>query len=73
MNAAGDDAESRITRLEEQAAHQAMTIDELSTQLADQWATIDQLQKRLGHLVDRFAALEQASFDAPAVTRPPHY
>ena len=72
MNADEDDA-TRITRLEELVAHQARTIDELSAELASQWTTIDQLQKRLEHLVDRFVSLEQASFDAPAITKPPHY
>ena len=58
---------------EELAAHQARTIDELSSELANQWALVDQLQKKLDRMVDRFAALEQASLEAPAVTPPPHY
>ena len=73
MNAAEDNAAQRITKLEELAAHQARTIDELSAELASQWAIVDQLQKKLERLFDRFSALEQASLEAPAVTRPPHY
>ena len=67
------DAEERITRLEELAAHQAHVIDELSAELASQWAVVDQLQRKLDRLVDRFIALEQASQEAPQATRPPHY
>lgn len=73
MNAAMDAHEQRIMKLEELAAHQARTIDELSSELANQWALVDQLQKKLDRLIDRFAALEQASLEAPAVTPPPHY
>ena len=73
MNAAEDDREQRITKLEELAAHQARTIDELSAELTKQWAVVDQLQTRLERLIDRFTALEQSSFEAPAVTKPPHY
>jgi SlyX protein len=73
MNAAMDEYQSRIMKLEELAAHQARTIDELSTELASQWTTVDQLQKKLDRLIDRFSALEQASLEAPAVTPPPHY
>jgi SlyX protein len=73
MNAAQNDQEQRIMKLEELAAHQARTIDELSTELANQWTLVDQLQKKLDRLIDRFSALEQASLEAPAVTPPPHY
>jgi SlyX protein len=67
------DHEQRITKLEELAAHQALTIDELSSELANQWTTIDQLQKKLDRLMERFSALEEASLEAPAITPPPHY
>jgi len=73
MNAADDDAMQRIVKLEELAAHQARTIDELSAELARQWKTVEQMQKRLDRLIDRFTALEEASLEAPAVTPPPHY
>jgi SlyX protein len=73
MNAAEDDTAQRITKLEELAAHQSRTIDELSAELASQWAVVDQLQKKLERLVDRFTSLEQASLEAPAAAKPPHY
>jgi SlyX protein len=73
MNAAMDDQAQRIMKLEELAAHQARAIDELSTELANQWKIIDQMQKKLDRLTERFSALEEASLEAPAITRPPHY
>ena len=73
MNAAEQALNERITRLEELAAHQAKTIEELSAELANQWATVDQLQNKLERLIVRFMALEEASLEAPAITKPPHY
>jgi SlyX protein len=77
MNAAPDknrdDQEQRIMKLEELAAHQARTIDELSAELANQWTLVNQLQKKLDRLAERFSTLEEASLEAPAITRPPHY
>ena len=77
MTAAPDktlqDHESRIMKLEEVAAHQALVIDELSTELAKQWKSVEQMQKKLDRLTERFSALEEASLEAPAITRPPHY
>lgn len=73
MNAAENDQEQRITKLEELAAHQARVIDELSTELANQWTLVDHLRKKLDRLTERFSAVEQASLEAPAVTPPPHY
>jgi SlyX protein len=73
MHAAEDEIAQRITKLEELAAHQSLTIDELSSELANQWAIVDQLQKKLERLIDRFSAVEQASLEAPAITKPPHY
>ncbi|MBX9459765.1 MAG: SlyX family protein [Rhizobium sp.] len=73
MNAAENNQAQRITRLEELVAHQSHTIDELSAELANQWTTVDQLQKTLERLLQRFSALEEASLEAPAITKPPHY
>ena len=64
---------ARLTELEELAAHQARTIDELSAEIASQWKAIDKMQKVLERLTERFGALEEASLEAPAITRPPHY
>ncbi len=63
----------RIARLEEHAAHQANTIEELSDQLAEQWRVVEQLRTKLDRLTERFLVLEEGSLEAPAVTRPPHY
>ena len=63
----------RITKLEELAAHQAKVIDELSDQLAEQWKVVEQTRAKLDRLTERFLTLEEASLDAPAITRPPHY
>ena len=63
----------RLSRLEEHAAHQARTIEELSDQLADQWQTIKNLQTKLDRLTERFLSLEETSLEAPAITKPPHY
>ena len=68
-----DDPAGRIARLEEHAAHQANTIEELSGQLAEQWRVIEQLRTKLDRLTERFLALEEGTLEAPAVTRPPHY
>lgn len=73
LNTTLADALSRIARLEEHVAHQQKTIDEMSDQLASQWTTIDQMKNKFDRLVERFVLLESQSFDAPAVTRPPHY
>ena len=73
MDSAEDRMQNRITALEELAAHQSRTIDELSAELASQWKIIDQMQKKLDRLTERSSALEEASLEAPAITRPPHY
>ena len=72
---AADDAglRDRITRLEETIAHQSLTIEEMSSEIATQWKTIDQMQIKLERLVEQFRALEDATLEAPSVTRPPHY
>lgn len=65
--------DERITRLEETVAHQAKTIEELSDQLAEQWKVVEQARAKLDRLTERFLTLEEQSFDAPAITKPPHY
>ncbi|NVD37310.1 Protein SlyX [Ensifer sp. M14] len=68
-----NNAEDRITRLEETVAHQAKTIEELSDQLAEQWKVVEQTRAKLDRLTERFLSLEEQSLDAPPITRPPHY
>ncbi|AXV17040.1 hypothetical protein CYG48_15890 [Neorhizobium sp. SOG26] len=65
--------EDRLIRLEELAAHQAKVIEELSDQLAEQWKVVEQMRAKLDRLTERFLTLEEASLDAPPITRPPHY
>lgn len=65
--------DERIALLEEHAAHQSRTIEELSGEIARQWKIIDALQIKLDRLTERFLALEESSLEAPAITRPPHY
>lgn len=68
-----NDSEARIVALEELAAHQARTIEELSAEIARQWAATDELKRRLGRLTEQFVDLEETSREAPPVTKPPHY
>ncbi len=68
-----NNAEDRVTRLEETVAHQAKTIEELSDQLAEQWKVVQQTRAKLDRLTERFLSLEEQSIDAPPITRPPHY
>ncbi len=63
----------RLTKLEELAAHQAKTIEELSDQLAEQWKIVEQTRAKLDRLTERFLSLEESSLDAPPITKPPHY
>ena len=60
-------------RLEELAAYQAKVIEELSDQLAEQWKIVEQTRAKLDRLTERFLSMEEASLDAPAITKPPHY
>jgi SlyX protein len=65
--------DERIMRLEELAAYQAKVIEELSDQLAEQWKIVEQTRAKLDRLTERFLSMEEASLDAPAITKPPHY
>ncbi len=65
--------DERIMRLEELVAYQAKTIEELSDQLTEQWKIVEQTRAKLDRLTERFLSLEEASLDAPAITKPPHY
>ena len=67
------EAEDRIVALEEMAAHQAKTIDELSDQLTQQWKLVEQMKRTIERLSERLLGLEDQTTEAPANTRPPHY
>jgi len=65
--------ETRLTALEEQVAHQAVTIEELSSSIALQWEQMDQMKLKLDALTRRFLDLEEATGPSPEITKPPHY
>lgn len=64
---------SRVTALEELAAHQGRVIEELSAQITEQWKAMDQMRRKLDHLTERLLDIEEQALEAPPVTRPPHY
>jgi SlyX protein len=68
-----DQLRERVILLEENAAHQSIVIDELSSQLAEQWKIIDHLQLKMHQVLEQFQAMEDAGLEAPANTKPPHY
>ena len=65
----------RETRLEEQIAHLARTVEELSDVIARQDAELDQLKRRVGMLMTREAEREAAGSGGVVMgdERPPHY
>ena len=65
--------ETRLTALEEQIAHQAVTIEELSATIARQWEQMDKMKLKLDALTRRFLDLEEATAPSPEITKPPHY
>ena len=72
MNESKGEAE-RVRALEEMAAHQALAIEEMSGELAALAADLRSLKGRFDALLQRLSALEEASGDAPPVTKPPHW
>ena len=71
----GNEADNaqRIVRLEEQLAHQAKSIEELSATMATQWEQLDAARRKLDALAERFMALEETTLPGPEITKPPHY
>lgn len=63
----------RLRAIEELAAHQAKTIEELSDEVARQAETIRAMQKRLDALVERFLAVEESASGPAEAHRPPHW
>ncbi|MBW3097804.1 SlyX family protein [Pseudohoeflea coraliihabitans] len=68
-----DTVEARLLALEELAAHQAETIEDLSAQLAQQWRLIERLQQRFGDMADRFEDIEDQTRAAQPTQKPPHW
>lgn len=70
-----DDAvTARIEKLEERAAFQEQTIEELSEALTDQWKLLEAFKRDVARLTDQLKAVEEA-VDQGVHTEPPppHY
>lgn len=68
-----DEWENRLVRLEELAAHQAKTIEDLSDELARHYRESSAMRHTLDRLTERLLSFEEQTTDAPAITKPPHY
>jgi SlyX protein len=68
-----DDSTDRIERLEEQVAHQAHTIEELSDQVRSLWTLVEALKRKQKMSGERLTDLEGLLREKPAITKPPHY
>jgi SlyX protein len=68
-----DDSTDRIERLEEQVAHQARVIEELSDQVQSLWTLVEALKRKQKMSGERLADLEDLLREKPAITKPPHY
>jgi SlyX protein len=66
-------ADERLRALEELAAHQARTIEELSSEMAVQGEMLRRMQKKLDAYAERFMALEETVTPPAEATRPPHW
>jgi len=65
--------DDRLQLLEEQNAHHAKSIEELSDQLTEQWKIIDALKSKFDRLSDRFFQLEATTTPENENTKPPHW
>ena len=63
----------RIERLEEQVAHQARVIEELSDQVQSLWTLVEALKRKQKMSGERLADLEDLLREKPTITKPPHY
>jgi SlyX protein len=63
----------RLRALEELTAHQARTIEELSSEMAVQGEQLRRMQKKLDAMAERFMALEESVTPPAEATRPPHW
>ncbi len=68
-------SDERMTRLEEQIAHQTALIDDLNAIVTSQADQIDLLTRRVAMLMQRAAEAELASDGTAALAdqKPPHY
>ncbi|GGE91488.1 SlyX family protein [Stappia taiwanensis] len=67
------DTVERIERLEEQAAHQERTIEDLNEVITAQARQLDALARKVAALAEHVDELEDLSVSQAPVTRPPHY
>ena len=72
MNA-NDELRHRIEKLEELAAFQERTIEELSATITDQWKQLEALRRDLANLGSQLAEAEAASSSPQREPPPPHY
>ncbi|MEM7463194.1 MAG: SlyX family protein [Pseudomonadota bacterium] len=68
-----DPAKERLHALEELGAHQAKTIEELSTELAEMAKDLREMQTRLDVLTRRLVSMEENISDIAPDTKPPHW
>lgn len=68
-----DELRRRIDRLEELAAFQEHTIEELSATVTDQWKQIEALRRELANLGAQLAEVEAATSGPSREPPPPHY
>lgn len=76
MRAQEKDLQARLDRLEELLAHQALTLDEMSSELLRVNAAHEDLLRRHKALVNRLEAVEETggpAGSASAYEKPPHY
>jgi len=66
--------DSRLEELEIRSAHQEAQIDELNKALFDHWQMIDALTKKIKHLSDKVAIIDERVPSNPGEDPPPpHY
>ena len=66
-------SEERLRALEELTAHQAKTIEELSTELALLGEAMRKVQRKIEAISERFHALEETVTPPAEARRPPHW
>lgn len=68
-----NDTNERITKLEEELAHVAITNEELSSELVHSSKRIEQLERKIAMLESRFTSIED-NIDTPITNeKPPHW
>lgn len=65
---------ARLENLEERAAHQEQTIEDLGNVITDQWKQIETLKRDVGRLNDEMREMEaSADHSGRKDPPPPHY